>query len=650
MAGRLRLKWIRAAAEIAAAGINRVVSNAPLGEASSQARLPNGLRSVIRCLAPTALLAPLLLSGCLSHSLTSIQVNPSTVALNLGQTAQLSVQGSLTENNHASTSENLTSLVNWTSSTPSVATVSSGGLVTGMTDGTTTITASVQGTFGLLYATSTVTVTGTSSSGSTSTLTSIAITPGTQTIANPGQTTQFIAIGSYSGGTSPTADLTSQVTWTSSNASVATIHAGGLATATGVGTTTITASMQSSNGPVIASATITVTNPARALASIALTPGTQTIANAGQTVQFSAVGTYTSGTPSSSDLTQEVTWTSADSSVATINAQGLATGVAPGTTTITASFSGTAGLVTATAAMTVSSSARALTTLAITPQSQTVAIPGQTAQYVAVGAFSSGTPSSSNLTSQVTWTSSQSSVATINAQGLATAVGAGTTTITGSFTGSAGLVTDTATLTVTNSPRNLASLAIIPQQQTVSTLDETAQYIAIGTYTSGSPVTADLTTQVQWSSSDTNVAVITPTGLATTLGVGTSAITASATASDGSLITNTAVFTNNGDGGAGSPSLATVTLYLVGNSGGAVTGVANGTQVLACTSPGGTAQSCVASLPIGQSLTLTATPLPGSQFDGWSSACRPHPSTSSTCTITIGNNTSIGAIFDVTAP
>jgi Big-like domain-containing protein len=80
------------------------------------------------------------------------------------------------------------------------------------------------------------------------------------------------------------------------------------------------------------------------LASLAVTPGNPS-AIVGGTVQFVATGTYSDG--SSRDITTTVTWSSSALGVATVSAGGLATGVASGSSTITAtqsSINGTAGL------------------------------------------------------------------------------------------------------------------------------------------------------------------------------------------------------------------------------------------------------------------------------------------------------------------
>lgn len=215
-------------------------------------------RLVLLCSALTALA---LLAGCATTTpLTSIQVTPGTATVpGQGNTAQFSAVGTYSNaKKDTQYTQNLTSTVTWSSSVPSVATVSSTGLATGVAGGTTTISA----TDGSIIGTATLTVGGTSGGGSGNTLTSITVIPGNQIVQDAGETAQYIAIGNYSG-TPPTQDLTNQVTWSSSDVRVATINGAGLATAIGScpgpGETTITAlAPPSSGGAASGTATLTV--------------------------------------------------------------------------------------------------------------------------------------------------------------------------------------------------------------------------------------------------------------------------------------------------------------------------------------------------------------------------------------------------------
>lgn len=147
---------------------------------------------------------------------------------------------------------------------------------------------------------------------------------------------------------------------------------------------------------------------------IVISPATATI-SVSNTQQYTATGYYSNGaiTPGIS-----VTWASTNTNVATIDpVAGLATAVGAGTTTINAYASG----ITATSAML---SVNALTALTIAPQNQTVPSMG-TEQFTATGTFKNpdGTTSTTDVSSQVTWGSSNMNIFTISSSGLATSVG-----------------------------------------------------------------------------------------------------------------------------------------------------------------------------------------------------------------------------------
>jgi uncharacterized protein YjdB len=167
----------------------------------------------------------------------------------------------------------------------------------------------------------------------------VSISP-TNTSIQPGTTQQFSATGTFPNGT--TGDVTGQTSWTSSNRSVATIDASGLATGVGFGTTTISANCQCYEE----STNLSVSSQAASLTSIAVTPSNPAI-SVGTTQQFAATGTYSNN--STSVITNSVTWTSSNTTIATINSKGLATGISVGNATITA----TSGQATANTTLTV---------------------------------------------------------------------------------------------------------------------------------------------------------------------------------------------------------------------------------------------------------------------------------------------------------
>src|SRR5208282_6612972 len=177
--------------------------------------------------------------------------------------------------------------------------------------------------------------------------------------------------------------------------------------------------------------------------------------------------------------------------------------VGAGTSTISA----TQGSITGTTTLTVP----ALASIGVIPANPSV-LPGGTQQFTATGTYVGG--GTLNITSQVTWSSSSTSVATINSSsGLATAVGAGTSTISATQ----GSITGTTTFTVPA----LSSIAITPSAPTIN-VNATQQFTATGTYQGGS--TQNISSQVTWGSSNTSVATINTSGLATALTGGSTTI------------------------------------------------------------------------------------------------------------------------------
>ncbi len=356
--------------------------------------------------------------GSNSPTLSSISVSPATSSIAVNSTQQFTATGHYSDGS----TQNLSSTATWTSSSTSVASVSNAGLATGAAAGTTTITA----TSGSISGNASLTVTGTTGP----TLTSISVTPSTVQIIT-GTTQQFTATGTYSDNS--TKDLTSSVTWTSSNTSIATISGTGLAT----GVTTGYSTIEATDGNISGTATLMVASSV--LTSITVTPANPSIV-AGHTQQFTATGHYSDN--STSDITNTCAWNSSKTSVATIVNTGLATGVAAGTSTITATLNSISG----TANLTVTSPT--LKSIAVTPASPQVAV-GGTVQLTATGTYVDN--STQDITSTATWSSDNTSVATVNSAGTVTGVAAGSTTVHAA----SGSINGSVNLTVT--PANLAA-------------------------------------------------------------------------------------------------------------------------------------------------------------------------------------------------
>jgi 6-phosphogluconolactonase (cycloisomerase 2 family) len=164
------------------------------------------------------------------------------------------------------------------------------------------------------------------------------------------------------------------------------------------------------------------------------------------------------------------------------------------------------------------SSAPTLRYITISPQTSLIAVT-TTQQFTALAYYSDGTIKDG--TGLVSWSSSNSAIATINASGVATGVAPGTVTITGTAAGTSGA---TATLNV----NQLTAIAVTPTTATVPS-GQTQQYAASGMFTNpdGSTGTSDVTSLATWASDNTAVATIDNTGLAKAVAAtGTANITA----------------------------------------------------------------------------------------------------------------------------
>ena len=426
-------------------------------------------------------------------TLTSIAVTPINSSTPLGTLVTFAATGTYTDGS----TQNLSASVTWTSSATAVAVIDAAGVATATSLGTTTILAAS----GAISGSTDLTVT-------PATLVSVAVTPAIPSLAL-GRTQQFTATGTYTDAT--VQDITDSVTWSSSDAGVATVSmtvgTRGLATSHAVGTTTISAS---SNG-VSGQTTLTVT--AAVITLIEVTPASPSLPK-GTSQAMTATATYSDST--NADVTTSVAWSSSDTNVASVSPAGSVGAVNVGTGTITAAKDGVIG------STTVQVTAATLTSIGVAPVSASIPL-GTTQQFTATGGYTDGT--TQNLTGAVHWSSSDGATATISnaaeSAGLATSVGVGGVTVTATL----GAVSGTASLNVT--PAELVSIAVTPLAPAIP-LGRSQQFTATGSYTDLTQ--KDITTTVTWSTSDATVAIVSNTagsnGLATSSGIGTATIAA----------------------------------------------------------------------------------------------------------------------------
>lgn len=414
----------------------------------------------------------------------SLAIAPNRATISVGLNEKLVAFATLSDG----TTQDVTAQAEWSTSPASVALISneqgSRGRTTGVSEGSALVTARLELANSVaLEATAEVTVTPAS-------LRAIKVTPDNPTLAR-GATLTLAATGEYTDGSS--ADLSAQVTWTSTAEGVATVSNAsgfeGTVTAVAEGSATITATLAGIDGSVSLGV-----GPAVAT-SIAVAPLTPSIP-AGTAQQFTATATLSDGT--TRDVTEQATWSSSDERAVTISnsagMKGQSTGVAQGTSTITAVLDAFSS------ATTITVTAPILTAIAISPSSPSVAA-GRTQQLVATGTYSDGT--TQDLTTQVVWGSLNDQVARVSndagSKGLATGVAQGTTTLSATQGTLSGSVSITVTAPI------LEAIVVTPVDPTIS-VGGNLQLTARGTYSDGS--TQDVTTQVFWTSSDDAVATV----------------------------------------------------------------------------------------------------------------------------------------------
>jgi hypothetical protein len=314
------------------------------------------------------------------------------------------------------------------------------------------------------------------------TLVSIALSPSSPTIA-PHSTMWMQAIGTFEDGTIH--DVTKSVHWSGSSIVHVSNAAGteGLVTARSTGSSVITGAM----GPISGSTTVSVSTADPAI--LRLTPSVASIASG--TAQPLKATVIFSDMSSWADWTSMMQWSSSSPSVATV-VDGVVTGVAPGTTTITAAFS----WLTASAQLTVT--AAMLSSLTVEPAAVTIPL-GVMQPLRAIGHFNDGT--TQDLTEQAVWGSSNIALVTVGdapgSKGKVSGVGTGAATISASFGGNG------ATAAVVVAAPNLLSIGMLypPAGRLMIFMD--LPMVAKGNYSDGSSF--DLTEQTTWTSSDSSL-------------------------------------------------------------------------------------------------------------------------------------------------
>ena len=321
--------------------------------------------------------------------------------------------------------------------------------------------------------------------------TSLTVMPSSHTLASIGATVQLSATVRDQNNNPMTGQT---VSWTSSNTAVATVSGNGLVTAVSNGTSRITAQSGSASG----SANITVAEPVPT--RIAVTPSSHTLEEIGETVQLRATVRDQRNNVMSG---QTITWSSGDEAVATVDGNGLVTAVSDGMAEITAR----SGSLSANAAITVASPVP--TTITLEPAGHTFEAIGDTLQLAAVVLDQRENPM---MDVTLTWSSGDEAVATVDENGLVTAVDNGMAEITAQ----AGDAMGTAAITVSQVPANI-SIEVDAEATTLTEIGQTLQLMVSVGDANDEPISEP---SVMWMSSDEAVVTVDEDGLVTAVGNG----------------------------------------------------------------------------------------------------------------------------------
>jgi uncharacterized protein YjdB len=237
-----------------------------------------------------------------------------------------------------------------------------------------------------------------------------------------GQTAQLTVIRHFSGG--PFETVTDRVDYETTNRNVATVSDKGIILGGPDGGNVIIRVHDRASDAVVS---LTFDIVAVRLQSISVTPSPAVVMRPGAQRQFNATAHLNNGL--SKDVTAEVIWSSSNDLAAVVgkaqNDHGVVYAIAEGDATIAATDPAT--LIEGLSSVSVHGDTLTPKAIVVAPNPATVRV-GETVQLAAAAIFSDGT--SSDVSGIVSWFSSATSIATVDAKGLATGVSAGSTTIT----------------------------------------------------------------------------------------------------------------------------------------------------------------------------------------------------------------------------
>jgi len=423
------------------------------------------------------------------EAVASVVVVPNRLSVGVGASSPLTV-----EVRDAAGSVLTGRKVAWASKDPTVATVSEGGVVTGVKAGPVQVAATAEGKSAIAD----ITV-------NPKAVATLRLSPAGDARMLVGETKQLTVETLDAEG----AVLTGRaVTWSSNTTTIASVSGNGLITAVAPGGAVVTAASEGKT------AVVAVTVSSVPISTIAVAPATDEVV-VSQTIQLTAVAKDAAGGTLSG---RGVSWATSDAAKATVSSTGLVTGVAPGAVTITASAEGKSG----TSSLTVKP--KPVGAVILSPAQVSIEA-GQTRQLTAQVTDDQGNVLANR---PISYASENTGVATVSATGLVTAVAIGATKVNATSEGKIG----SADIVVTAVP--VATVEVSPGNSDL-TVGQTGALLAVakdarGTVLPNRPAT--------WASGAPSVATVNGSGTVTGVGSGSAVIFATIEGKSGSALVN----------------------------------------------------------------------------------------------------------------
>ena len=492
---------------VATVDANGVVTAIAVGEANITATTTDGTNLSASC---KVTVIPTLAE--------TITLNQTAVSLKATETAELSV------NILPATTTN--KAVTWKSQNEAVATVDANGVVTAIAVGETTITVTTADGSNL-SATCKVTVVPTPAASITLNTTAVTL-KATETAT---LTTTIL----------PATTTNKAVTWKSDNETIATVDANGVVTAIAVGEANITAT--TTDGTNL-SATCKVTVEQTFASSISLDKTSISLkATESETLKATILPATTTN--------QAVTWKSDNEAIATVDANGVVTAHEVGVATITATTTDGTNI----------SASCTVNVIHTQASSITLNMTEVSLKALETAELSVEILPATTTNKVVTWKSDNEAIATVDANGVVTAIAVGETTITATTTDGSNLSAS-------------CKVTVIPTLANSITLDKTEVSFKANETVTLTPTILPATTTntvVVWTTTDEKVAIVDANGVVTAIGVGEATITATTT--DGSNLSASCAVTVlptpgdvNNDAVINVTDVMTVASYILGRT------------------------------------------------------------------------------------